>query len=137
MREEKLFRLGRVTIEGDLIEFHPESSLAFEAQRRDIVSVGVAYDYRESTPDKERTRVRLTAHLDGQKPETFEAVIGDNPLLDDSRRGFLSVPIRVAQHGELRGRFVIEAEYGSGPWRGGTAARAHERREGEFTLRVR
>lgn len=137
VREEKIFRLGRVTIEGDLIEFEEEGPLAFDADRRDIVSVGVYYDYRESTEDRERTRIRLTAQLDGEKAETFEAIIGDSPALNDSRRGFLSVPVRVPARGELAGRFVVEADYESGPWaRAASDVQARERREGRFVLRV-
>lgn len=137
MREQKIFRLGRVTIDGDLIAFEEEPPLEFEADRRDIVSVGIHYDYHEATEDRERTRIRLTAQLDGERPETLEAVIGDSPLLNDSRRGFLSVPVRVPAKGDLRGRFIVEAEYGSGAWRAEPGVQARERREGAFTLRVR
>lgn len=138
MRTEKVFRLGRVRVDGHIIDLEPADSLTFEADRRDAVSFGVAYEYKEVSSDKEETRIRITAHLDGQKPESYEAVIGDNPLLDDSRRGFVSVPIHLPRAGEVKGRFTIEATYKSGPWKG----KAHdheatERAEGHFTLRVK
>lgn len=138
MRQEKLFRLGRVVIDGDLIEFEPEPTREFEAARSDIVSVGVAYQYREATEDREHTRIKLTARIHGQKEETHEAHIGDNPALDDSRRGFLSVPLHVGAKGDLRGHYVIESEYTSGPWAHKDRKNAHaqERVEGEFVIRV-
>lgn len=132
-----MFRLGRVRIEGELIEFHPAEPLAFDAERRDDVSVGVAYDYKESSDEREETRIRLTAHVDGQSPATFEAVIGDSPLLDDSRRGFVSVPVRVAHRGAVKGRFVVETSYASGPWKAAELpTEARDRAEGEFVIRV-
>lgn len=137
MRPEKIFRLGRVRVDGDLIEFQPAESLHFDAERRDQVSVGVAFDYKEASDEKEQTRIRLTAHIEGQAPSTFEAVIGDSPLLDDSRRGFVSVPVRVSHRGAVKGRFVVETSYASGPWKMAelpTAAR--EQAEGEFVIRV-
>lgn len=137
MRQDKVFRLGKVVIDGDLIDFEPAEARDFEAARSDVVSLGVAYEYREVSEDKEHARIRLTAQLAGGKEESFEAHIGDNPALDDSRRGFLSVPIHVPGKGQLQGRFVIETQYESGPWTGkhrGTGAR--ERVEGDFTLRV-
>ena len=138
MREEKTFRLGRVRIDGDLIEFQPEAPLAFDAGPRDVLAVGVAYEYREVTQDREKARIRLTAHVDGQKPHVQEAVIGDNPLANDSRRGFLSVPIQSGRPGELRGRYLLEADYESGPWgRGERDVEAATREEGEFVVRVR
>jgi hypothetical protein len=138
MRSEKVFRLGKLSIEGDLIEFEAESPLVFEAERRDVLSVGVAYDYRESSEDKELTRIRLTAHVEGQKPETFEADIRDSPALDDSRRGFVSVPIRAGKTGDVKGRFVVETSYASGPWRAAQLEpTASDRSEGEFVVRVR
>ena len=137
MRPEKVFRLGKVSVEGDFIAFHPAQPLAFEAERRDVVSVGVAYDYKEFSEDKEETRIRLTAHIDGQKPETFEAVIGDSPALDDSRRGFVSVPIRLPSSGQLKGRFLVETSYASGPWRASAPEpAARDRAEGEFQIHV-
>lgn len=135
-REEKTFRLGRLSIEGDLIEFEPEEALSFDAGRRDRIAVGIHYSFVEATEDKEETHIRLTAHVDGQPAHTEETVIHDNPLFDDSRRGFLSVPIRVAGAGELRGRFTLETRYGSGPWRKPVTVHAHGRHDGEFTLRV-
>jgi hypothetical protein len=138
MRQEKVFRLGKVHIEGDLIEFHPEDTLTFEAERRDSLAVGVAYDYKEWSDDKEHTRIRLTAHIEGHKPETFEVEIGDNPALDDSRRGFVTVPIRVSASGELKGRFLIETSYASGPWRAAKLEESgRDRAEGTFVVRVR
>lgn len=132
-----MFRLGKVVIDGDLIDFEPEELREFEASRSDLVSLGVAYEYRESTEDKERARIRLTAQVDGGKEESFEAQIGDSPALNDSRRGFLSVPIHVKGKGDLRGRFVIETEYESGSWSGKTrSTAARERVEGDFSLRV-
>lgn len=137
MRPEKVFRLGRLHIEGDLIAFEPAEPLSFEAQRRDVISVGVNYAYSETTSDKEETRIRLTAHVDGQKPETFEAVLADSIAHDDSRRGFVSVPLRIAGTGELKGRFVLETSYASGPWKpGAMEPKARERAEGEFIVRV-
>lgn len=138
MRSEKTFRLGRVNIDGDLVEFEPETELAFDAERRDIVSVGIAYAYREASEEKEETRARFTAHVEGENSETFEAVIGDSPVRNDSRRGFVSVPIRLTRTGELRGRFLVEASYASGPWAEATpVAGTSERVEGQFVLRVR
>lgn len=133
-----MFRLGTVLIDGDLITFEAEAGAPFEAARSDIVSVGVAYRYVEASEDKEQTRIRLTAHLDGQREESHEAHIGDNPALDDSRRGFLSVPIHVKQAGELHGRFVIESHYEARPWsHKEPASSARERVEGAFTIRVK
>ncbi|HET6404720.1 MAG TPA: hypothetical protein VFH78_08735 [Candidatus Thermoplasmatota archaeon] len=134
MREEKIFRLGRLSIEGDLIAFEPEPERSFHAARRDAVSVGVQYAYRESSPDQEVATIRLTAHVEGQRPRTEEAVIRDNPLADDSRRGFLSVPIQVPGAGAMRGRFVVEARYGAGPWRKAAELEVEERADGEFSL---
>lgn len=138
MRTEKVFRLGRLQIEGDLITFEPAESLSFEAERRDIITVGVQFAYVESTSDKEETRIRLTAHVDGQKPEAFEALLTDSIAHDDSRRGFVSVPLRVSGTGEHRGRFTLETSYGSGPWKPGPVSPlATDRAEGSFLLRVK
>lgn len=138
MRSEKSFSLGRVRIDGDLIEFVPEKTLQFEAERSDQLSLGIQYDYREASEEKERARVRITAQLDGHAPETFEAEIRDNPVLNDSHRGFVSVPIRTPKPGDHRGRFVVEATYGSGLWgEKEPDTQVHERAEGSFVLRVR
>lgn len=138
MRQEKVFRLGKILIDGEIIRFEPEPTAAFEATRSDIVSVGVAYQYVEATEDKEHTRIRLTASLEGAREESHEAHIGDNPALDDSRKGFLSVPIRVKAAGELRGRFVIESEYEARAWsRKEPSTSASERVEGAFTIHVK
>lgn len=136
MREEKVFRVGRVSIDGDLIEFEAEPELSFRAGRRDAVSVGVEYRYRERSDDEETVLIRITAHLDGQGARTEEASIRDHPAVDDSRRGFLSVPVPVAASGQLRGRFVVEARYGSGPWRKPAEFEVEGRHEGEFLLHV-
>ncbi|HUR68589.1 MAG TPA: hypothetical protein VM370_05025 [Candidatus Thermoplasmatota archaeon] len=138
MRSEKILRLGHVRIDGPDIHFEPERTLAFEAARSDAVSIGVAYEYHEVTDEREETRIRLTALVGEHKPETFEAVIGDSPLRDDSRRGFLSVPIRTGGTSELRGRFRLEVSYASGPWKAATLTPdAHAKAEGEFVVRVR
>lgn len=136
MRDEKVFRVGRVLIDGDLIEFHAEPTLSFAAGRRDVITLGVAYEYREASEDKEVATIRISAHLDGQRPETHEAVIHDNPLANDSRRGFLSVPVRVSGTGTVRGRFAIEARYGAGPWRKPIEREVEGRHEGEFVLNI-
>lgn len=136
MREEKIFRLGRVSIDGDAIAFEREGELSFRAGKADAVVVGVQYSYREASHDQEHASIRLTAHIDGQRPRTEEATIRDNPLADDSRRGFLSVPLQVAGTGALRGHFVVEMRYGAGPWRKPADLVAEGREEGEFELHV-
>lgn len=136
MREEKVFRLGRVSIDGDAIAFERESPLTFRAARADAILVGVQYSYREASADQEHVSIRLTAHIDGQRPRTEEADIRDNPLVDDSRRGFLSVPLQVAGAGMLRGRFTVEARYGAGPWRKPADLVVEGREEGEFELHL-
>lgn len=135
-REEKSFKLGQVRIEGDLIEFHAEPSLTFAASPRDDVSLGVHYRYREASQDQEEVRIRLTAHVEGQPPRTEEAIITDHPAVNDSRIGFLSVPIALRGAGALRGRFLIEARYGVGPWRKPPAFEIEGKHEGTFTLNV-
>lgn len=138
MRSSKLLRLGTLTFDAEGIAFEPAPSLAFEAGRHDEVAVGVHFAYRELSEDRETARIRITAELDGQPPQTFETSLRDNPAVDDSRRGFVSVPIRVGSRGELRGRFVVEAVYEVGSWTGREGAPSSEnaRAEGTFTLRV-
>lgn len=131
-----MFRLERVSIDGDTIAFEAEPVLRFHAGRRDAVMVGVEYDYRETSPDQERARIRLTAHVDGHSPRTEEAHIHDNPIANDSRRGFLGVPLALAAAGTLRGRFLVEAHYAAGPWRKPADISAEGRHQGEFELHV-
>ena len=119
------------------MRFEEEAALEFDVRPGDEVTLGLAYEYREQDAGKETARIRLVAQLAGQKEETFEAVIHDNPLVDDSRRGYLSVPVRAAGAGALKGRFRIEADYESGAWTERAPDRAASmRHEGEFVLRV-
>jgi hypothetical protein len=136
MREEHSFRLGRVDIEGEIIEFEPAPSLRFSAHRGDSATIGVAYNYREASQDKEVAHIRLTAHVDGMAPRSTEAVIHDNPLADDSRRGFIGVPLALSGSGTLKGRFTIETRYGSGPWTGPADREVRRSVTGEFSLVV-
>lgn len=137
MREEKTFRLGTVVIREGIIDFVPEDSTAFEASRHEAVRVGVQYRYHEATEDKETAHVRLHAGIDGHAHAHDEALIEDHPVANDSRRGFLSVPVRIGAAGELRGRFTVEARYESGPWKGEADRKERALAEGEFRIRVR
>lgn len=130
-------RLGRLRIDGEGIGFEEADSLAFEAARGEELRVGVAYDYRELSEAKEHARIRLVAEAPGAPASTFETTIRDHPALDDSRRGFLSVPIRIGGAGPVRVRFRIEADYEAGAWtqKAPDAARSM-RHEGEFVVRL-
>lgn len=137
MAEEKVFRLGLVSIDGDDVAFEPDGSFAFRAGTRDIVSLGVQYKFYERSEDKEHARIRLTAQLDGMPTESSEVEITDHPVVDDTKRGFLSVPLRIIGPGTLRGRFSVETDYESGPWQQTANNTRRVKAEGEFTLEIR
>lgn len=137
MAEEKVFRLGVVSIDGEDVAFEPEGSLVFHAGARDDVSVGIQYKFHERSEDKEHARIRLTAQLDGMPGSSGEVEIVDHPVVNDTKRGFLSVPIRVHGPGTLRGRFRVETEAETGPWQEGAAREQRVEAEGEFTLEIR
>lgn len=137
MAEEKVFRLGVVSIDGDDVAFEPEASLVFRAGARDDVSVGVQYKFHERSEDKEHARIRLTAQLEGMPTESGEVEIIDHPVVNDTKRGFLSVPIRVHGPGTLRGHFRVETESETGPWQEGATRAQQVKAEGVFTLEIR
>lgn len=131
---ERTFRLADVSIIADGLRVLAASATEFDMQARDRARLGVAYEFQD-TSVPERARVRITANLDGRPAQTREAFLRDIPMLNDSRVGFLELPLGNLEAGMHRGSFRVEAEHeideGSG------FRTDHAKAEGVFTVRVK
>lgn len=129
-------KLGDLRVRGGRFHFAPTPSNEFAIPPGDA-QIGFHYDYQEGNSGKERTRVALSLILDGDAPFRAEVNIGDTPLLPDAQMGFIAGTKKLTS-GEHRGRFVIEADYGSSSWfRKALGKTQTFRHEGDFVLRVR
>jgi hypothetical protein len=135
MSPTRTLRLGRAVIDGDDISFELDGAPSLEAGARDTLRMGVEYDYHERSILKDGARLRLSAVVDGASVGTSERTIGDVPLVDDSRMGFLELALPKLAPGVHRGSYRIEAEYAV-THDDGVQSVAREAAEGAFTIDV-
>lgn len=129
-------KLGDLRVRGGRFDWAPTKFLEFTIPRGTDAQIGFHYDYQEASSGKERTRVALSFDLQGDSPFRSEVKIGDTPLLPDAQMGFIAGTKKV-RPGEHRGRFTIEADYGTSSWFGKVMGRSKTfRQEGDFVLRV-
>lgn len=137
MRSTRNLRLGRLTIDGSHLAFEEATPLTFDAGRDDELHAGIAFEYREASAAREFARIRIVAEAPGAAPASHEAHIKDNPALNDSRRGFVSVPLVLRGQGAVRVRYLVEADYEEGAWSEKAPDHARSmRHEGEFVVRL-
>lgn len=130
-------KLGDLRVRGGRFDFAPTQPTEFAIPKGTDVQIGFHYDYQEANAGKERTRVALAFTLEGDTPFRSEIKIGDTPLLPDAQIGFIAGTKKLGA-GEHRGRFTIEADYGSSSWFGKALGKTKTfRHEGDFVLRVR
>jgi hypothetical protein len=128
--------LGTLVLEGEEMSFAPEPAGVIAARPGEALEMVVPYRYTEPSHDEDATRIVLSAELEGAQLGSVEEVIGDEKLLDDSRRSYVSLPLLVAGSGSLVGRFALRVTYTRRPWQGGEARTTTFERAGELRVRV-
>lgn len=133
--EARNLRLGKVTMHGEDIRFEPEAA-HFDLKPGEKASLIVLYDYREVSHDKDTGRLHVTAHLGDKTLGEAATDFHDNPLVGDSSRGYISIPITAPTSGNHKGSFRVEARYVRSAWESDHGEEWVLAREGHFEMRV-
>lgn len=133
----RMLRLGELTVAGDSFSFKP-AAREIEVRAGEEVELAVAYTYTEVSDEKETFELKLLVEANGQELPPVETIVRDRPLVKDAVEGVLAAPIRIAEAGEVKGVFTLEAATATESWTDAQTGR--ERRfyeSGTFVVRAK
>lgn len=135
---ERSGNLGRVRVRGEEVDVQLEPGAVFEIERGDVFLLTLLYDFVDLPHEKEHMHVHLDVSIDGMPQGSADASVRDVPMVDDSRRGALSVRVRAPSR-ETTGTFNVSVRQELGDWNDKTAApfRVARQATGSFRIRVR
>lgn len=134
----RMLRLGTLTVHGDRFSFKPTSARELEVEAGEEFDVAVVYTYEETSEDKETFDLQLLVEANGRELPPVNTRVRDRPMVKDEVEGVLAVGLRLAEAGEIKGAYTIEAATATESWT--DPDRGREKRfydTGTFVVRAR